>query len=206
MINLPKAGRGGSREGSGRPTTYGEPTKVMRIPESQIDFVKFMLGQNKEKTDHKTDLNPQLNGWSVDPDHNFNPIPLSDVGVSAGPVSFVETQVMRDVIDLDFIFGSNPTSRFAIRVISESMLNAGIAVNDILAVNRSIEARHKDIVVAKINGEFTVKRLMIEKVNHLSYQWLKAENPEYQNIYFKENEQVEIWGVVMCVLKRFRGK
>lgn len=198
---------GGARPGAGNPSPYGEPTKVMRIPQSQVAFIKSILQHASQNSASLTDKAATLHIQAVQNDEDFFPLPRSQSGVAAGPVSFVEQQsIVSDVLDLNLMFGPNPGSRFAIHVTSESMLDAGIAVNDILAVNRSIEARHGDIVIAKIAGEFTVKRLMIERTATSERCWLKAENPAYQNIYFKEGEHVEVWGVVMGCLKRFRSK
>lgn len=198
---------GGARPGAGNPSPYGEPTKVMRIPQSQVAFIKNILQHSKHNSAGLSDLQKTLPVQAVQNDEDFFPLPRSQSGVAAGPVSFVEQQsIVSDVLDLNLMFGPNPGSRFAIHVTSESMLDAGIAVNDILAVNRSVQARHGDIVIARINGEFTVKRLMIERTTTGERRWLKAENPDYQNIYFREGESFEVWGVVMGCLKRFRGK
>lgn len=198
---------GGARPGAGNPSPYGEPTKVMRIPQSQVAFIKSILQYSKQNTAGLTDLHATPHIQAVQNDDDFSPLPRSQSGVAAGPVTFIEQQSMvSDVLDLNLMFGPNPESRFAIHVTSESMLDAGIAINDILAVNRSIQARHGDIVVARIDSDFTVKRLMIAHTASGEKCWLKAENPAYQNIYFKEGEQVEIWGVVMGCIKRFRNR
>ncbi|MFY2513938.1 LexA family protein, partial [Acinetobacter soli] len=83
-----------------------------------------------------------------------------------------------------------------------SMLNAGIDIDDELIVDRSLDAKHQDIVVALIENDFTVKRLMIDE----SGRWLKAENPDYKNIYFNEGQELIIWGVVTFILKNARRK
>ncbi len=199
---------GGARPGAGNPSPYGEPTYVMRIPQSQVAFIKSILQHSKQNTAGLSDLQATLHIQAVQNDEDFLPLPRSPSGVAAGPVAFVEQQSMLgDVLDLNLMFGPNPGSRFAIHVTSESMLDAGIAINDILTVNRSIEARHGDIIIARVGGgEFTVKRLMIERTATGERRWLKAENPAYQNIYFREGEFFEVWGVVMGCLKRFRSK
>ncbi|HCI7193524.1 TPA: DNA polymerase V, partial [Acinetobacter baumannii] len=58
------------------------------------------------------------------------------------------------------------------------------------------------IVVALIDNDFTVKRLMIDE----SGQWLKAENPEYKNIYLQEGQELIIWGVVTHIIKMTRKR
>jgi DNA polymerase V len=53
-----------------------------------------------------------------------------------------------------------------------------------------------DIVIALIDNDFTVKRLMIDSQFQPPKVWLKAENPDYQNIYIEEGQELVIWGVV----------
>ena len=85
------------------------------------------------------------------------------------------------------------------------MKNAGIDIDDQILIDRSLKAEHGDIVLALINNDFTVKRLMIEKQKNGELNiWLKAENPEYPDIYLHSEEQLIIWGVVTCILKKLR--
>ena len=71
-------------------------------------------------------------------------------------------------LDMNEHLIKNATSTFIVKVASLSMLNAGIDIDDELIVDRSLDAKHGDIVIALIDNEFTVKRLMIdEKVNGL---------------------------------------
>ncbi|MDN8230669.1 S24 family peptidase, partial [Acinetobacter baumannii] len=51
-----------------------------------------------------------------------------------------------------------------------------------------------------IDNEFTVKRLMIDEKG----QWLKAENPDYKNIYLADGQELIIWGVVTHIIKMTR--
>ena len=76
------------------------------------------------------------------------------------------------------------------------MLGVGIHPNDILIVDRSIEAVSGKIVICALNGELTVKRL-----ERLHNQWyLKAENPLYADIVIYEEIEMIIWGVVTHVI------
>ncbi len=76
------------------------------------------------------------------------------------------------------------------------MINAGIQSGDILIVDRSQEARHNKIVVAVVNGEFTVKRIH-KKAGKL---FLLSENPEFKPIEITDGTDFEIWGVVLHVI------
>ena len=89
-----------------------------------------------------------------------------------------------------------PAATFFVRAQGESMLGAGIHPNDILVVDRSLEAVPGKVVICAINGELTVKRL--ERVNE---QWqLKAENSDYADIVIHDELELVIWGVVTNVI------
>lgn len=126
-------------------------------------------------------------------------IPYALEKISAGFPSPAQDYIDK-VLDMNEHLIKNETSTFIVKVASLSMLNAGIDIDDELIVDRSLDAKHGDIVVALIDNEFTVKRLMIEE----SRKWLKAENPEYKNIYLSEEQELIIWGVVTCVIKMIR--
>lgn len=103
-------------------------------------------------------------------------------------------------LDMNEHLIKNATSTFIVKVASLSMLNAGIDIDDELIVDRSLDAKHGDIVIALIDNEFTVKRLMIDEKG----QWLKAENPDYKNIYLADGQELIIWGVVTHIIKMTR--
>ena len=83
-------------------------------------------------------------------------------------VSLSAQDYVDKALDMNEHLIKNATSTFIVKVASLSMLNAGIDIDDELIVDRSLDAKHGDIVIALIDNEFTVKRLMIdEKVNGL---------------------------------------
>ena len=93
----------------------------------------------------------------------------------------------------------NPASTFFVRVEGESMIEAGIYPDDILVVDRSIEARHDDVVVAYINSDFTVKRLSGRRGGRIV---LRSENAHFAPITIDEGDELIIWGVVTTVLHK----
>ncbi|WP_151822183.1 LexA family protein [Acinetobacter oleivorans] len=105
-------------------------------------------------------------------------------------------------LDMNEHLIKNETATFIVKVASLSMLNAGIEIDDELIVDRSLDAKHNDIVIALIDNDFTVKRLMIDETG----KWLKAENPEYKNIYLSDGQELIIWGVVTYILKNTRKR
>ena len=98
------------------------------------------------------------------------------------------------------------------------MLNAGIDINDKLIIDRSFNAKHLDIIVAQLETDFTVKRLMITKqmsageineifgpdAKSIPPVWLKAGNQEHSHIFLKPEQELIVWGVVTYIIKDAR--
>ena len=122
-------------------------------------------------------------------------LPLFTGKVAAGFPSPADDYVEKN-LDLNELLVQKPAATFFVRAQGESMLGAGIHPNDILVVDRSLEAIPGKVVICAINGELTVKRL--ERVNS---QWqLKAENPAYADIVIHDELELVIWGVVTNVI------
>lgn len=189
---------GGKRKNAGRKTQYQEKTVVMRVPESKVLQIKSWLKPKPaDDRSQKIELHPIQIQTQLD-------IPYPLESVAAGFPSPAQDYA-EDFIDLNRYLVHNPSSTFVLRVNSLSMKNAGIDIDDQILIDRSLKAEHGDIVLALINNDFTVKRLMIEKQKNGELNiWLKAENPEYPDIYLHSEEQLIIWGVVTCILKKLR--
>lgn len=153
------------------------------------------------KTNIRPDtINDVLSVTIVTPS-TFLSIPYAIEKISAGFPSPAQDYIDKR-LDMNEHLIKNECATFIVKVGSLSMLNAGIDIDDELIVDRSLDAKHQDIVVALIENDFTVKRLMIDE----SGRWLKAENPDYKNIYFTEGQELIIWGVVTFILKNARRK
>ncbi len=85
---------------------------------------------------------------------------------------------------------------FFVRVTGDSMVGAGIHSGDILIVDRALEADNKKVIIAVVNGELTVKRL----IRRRGKIYLMPENDKYQPIEIKEETDLEVWGVVTTVI------
>ena len=122
---------------------------------------------------------------------------LVDVGISAGFPSpaddFRETR-----ISLDDELIQNKDATFFAKVKGQSMIDAGLDDNDLLVIDRSLEPTNNKIAVCFLDGEFTVKRLLVEK----SDVWLQPENPNYPIINITEENDFVIWGIVTNVIKK----
>ena len=106
---------------------------------------------------------------------------------------------VEDSLDLNHYLVRNKAASFLFTVKGESMVHAGILDGDKVIVDRSVNAKNKDIVVAVVNGEYTSKRLH-QTAKQLE---LRPENPAYRPIIFKEGSELEIWGVVVGVIRRY---
>lgn len=103
--------------------------------------------------------------------------------------------------DLNELLITHPTATFFWKVRGTSMQGAGIADDDILVVNRALVARHGDIVVAEVDGGFTVKYLF-HRNGRLK---LRAADPTFPDLVFeRDGQQLAVIGVVTCAIKRFR--
>lgn len=100
-------------------------------------------------------------------------------------------------IDLNREFIKNKNSTYFGRVNGDSMEGAGIHHGDLLIIDKSLQPKSNKIAVCFIDGEFTVKRLKIEK----NIIWLMAENPKYQPIKVTKDNEFIIWGIVIHVIK-----
>ena len=101
-------------------------------------------------------------------------------------------------LDLHRHLVRNEAATFFLRAHGESMLGAGIHDGDLLVVDRSIDPVHRKVVIAALEGELTVKRLLHREGRIL----LATENVRFEPIDITENEFVHIWGVVTYVVHK----
>lgn len=99
-------------------------------------------------------------------------------------------------LDLNEHLIKHPAATFFVKVSGDSMINAGIFNGDILIVDRSLDAGHNKIIVAILNGEFTIKRMK----KRSGKVFLCAENPNYPTVEIKDGIDFEVWGVVVHVI------
>ena len=124
--------------------------------------------------------------------------PLFSCRVSAGFPSPADDYIDQR-LDLNELLIANPAATFFVRADGDSMTGAGINNGDILIVDRSLAATSGKIVIAIINGELTVKRL----VQTTASCRLLAENPAYPDIEIDAESDFQVWGVVTSVIHQF---
>lgn len=101
-------------------------------------------------------------------------------------------------LDLNKLMIQHPAATFFVKVEGRSMIEAGIQSGDILVVDRAIEAVEGKIVVAVINGEFTVKRL-VKKEGRC---FLVPENSKFSPVEITSEMDFKVWGVVTYVIHK----
>ena len=140
-----------------------------------------------------------MNKNNGDIEGNLTPIPYLLSRISAGFPSPADDYIENN-LSLSELLIKNHLSTFLMKTSGDSMIDVGINDGDILVVDRSIEANNRDIVIAILEGNLTVKRLLF-KTNRLVV--LKSENIAYKDIKIPEFTDLEIWGVVTSVIHQF---
>jgi len=125
------------------------------------------------------------------------PLPLYSSQIQAGFPSPADNYLDK-TLDLNELLITHPAATFFVRVTGDSMRGAGIFSGDVLVVDRSLEAVDNKIVVAIVEGEFTVKRLKLRE-GQVS---LVPENPAYPTLHIKRGSDFQVWGVVTYVLHK----
>jgi len=138
---------------------------------------------------------PALTLYHIDDPVSPPSLQRMDTLVSAGFPSPAQ-DYLEDRIDLNRELVKNPTSTFMARVRGESMRDAGLQDGDLILVDRSRPARSGSMVLAWVDGGFTVKYLEFKDGETL----LRAANPEYPDLRLTEEEDNRIWGVVSYII------
>ena len=163
--------RPGAGQKPGRQGPYGESTIVMRVPRSRVEDVRAYLAHNR------ADLRIRQ------PASNEDALLLPLIGrVAAGQPIGADAHVEREIAVDRHLFRPRPD--FLLRVHGDSMRDAGILDRDLIAVHRTAEAANGQIVVARVDGEVTVKRLRRTR----SRIQLLPENPDYEPITVDPHE------------------
>lgn len=165
-----KKAHGGRRPGAGRPKgtgRFGEATERLRVPVSMVAEVMRFVESKAFK------------------------LPLYAGTVQAGSPAFADDSV-DDRIDLNEHLVRDPASTFLVRASGNSMIDANIRDGDLLIVDRKAQPKHGKIVIAAVDGQLTVKFLIMKQ----GRTYLMPANPEYPAIPVNPETGVTIWGVV----------
>ena len=183
--------RGGARLGAGRKSRFGEPTKAIRVPESQVaailDFVKT-VGTTQATSPLRFVLPADVEERIA--------LPVFSTAVRAGFPSPADDYVEHRLDLNDLVLHKEAT--FYAWVKGDSMQDFNIHDGDLLMIDKSVEAETGDVVVAEVEGSFTVKKV--------GKGVLLAGNPAFPPIAINPDTGVQIWGVVVRVIHDLRQR
>jgi DNA polymerase V len=170
---------GGRRAGAGR--IPSPPTKVVRLPAPFADLARELAAARKGgdvaaflEVESRSALRVPMMAWAA----------------ACGFPSPAEDYVDRP-LDFNELFIEHPAT-FAIRIEGDSMTGAGIFPGDIAVVDRAREPVNGSIILALLDGAFTVKRYRIKD----GAVWLQAENPAFADMPLSDGQSFEVWGVI----------
>ncbi|MDP4535437.1 translesion error-prone DNA polymerase V autoproteolytic subunit [Alkalimonas collagenimarina] len=137
-----------------------------------------------------------LGSPTVDSDRRALPLYLNTV--AAGFPSPAQ-DYLEGCLDLHELLIKHPTATFFVRARGDSMRGAAIFDGDILLVDRALQAQHQDIVIASVDGDMTVKRLLLQP-----QLTLQAANPKYPPMVIADGTDFEVFGVVSSIIHQLK--
>lgn len=180
--------RGGPRPNSGRPRK--EPTEVVRLPHDIAVVARRMAARGGNSSG--------IGGFLTIDGSSTAAMPFVTASVACGFPSPAD-DYMGNPLDFNELVGARLPSVFAVRVEGESMRDAGIHAGDIAVIDRARKVVSGCIVVACLNGEFTLKRYIERKHQVI----LRPENPAFSEIVVTPEADFEVWGVLRNVVKSY---
>jgi DNA polymerase V len=175
-----KKQHGGARPGAGRPRKA--PTKAVRLPLPLAKLARRLAAVKKPgDVSAVFDVDGRLAAR----------IPMMAWSAACGFPSPAEDYVDK-ALDFNELLIEHPAATFAIRIEGDSMTGAGIFPGDIAVVDRARTPVNGNIVLALLDGAFTVKRYRVKD----GAVWLQAENPAFPDIAVRDGQSFEVWGVI----------
>ena len=174
---------------TGRMPSYSEITEILGFSSknASFKFVEKLIRANIVEKDSKGKLIPKA---------LINPVKVLGV-VEAGFPSPAEEELL-DTISLDRWLINNPVSTFMLKVTGDSMIEAGIMPGDYVLVDRAITAKNGDVVIAQVDGQWTMKYLN-KKGKEIT---LIPANSKFTPI--KPKNVLKIAGVVKAVIRKLK--
>lgn len=180
--------KGGRRPGAGR--KRGPETRVVRLPVPLADLARRLAERGI--------LSGDVNAFLDVAGDKVQSVPLVGSSASCGFPSPADDYLDRP-LDFNELLIANAAATFAVRIAGESMIGVGLFPNDIAVVDRSVEAYNGCIVLALLDGEFTIKTYH-RKAGEVR---LMPANRSFREIVVSEGSSFEIWGVVTKSIRMF---
>lgn len=195
---------GGKRAGAGRKLGTGkfsEPTIVSRLPISQVPMIKdFLAAYQRKKLLESMDTVADFKKPAID--LTSIALPLFSSKVPAGFPSPAEEHIEKRLDPNDFLIDQKDAT-FFVTIQGYSMIDVGLMPNDVAVIDRSKIATIGDIVLALVDGEYTIKILNRKKDG--TPRLLPANNTgAFEPIEIKDGMTFEVWGVVISSFRRFK--
>jgi len=208
MESEKKNGHGGRRSGAGRPKgdaklyafrAGGEISRVLDSLEDKTSFIKNSIERTIRFSEQGLSrLGDVLSAGSL----KGLTLPSFEMRVVAGfPVPLDSDERSQD-IDILRLLCPHPEASYLVRVQGESMIDAGIFSGDIVIVDKSRrDPSEKEIAVCELNGEFTLKRILVEKDGG---RWLVPANPDFPRFRIGDEDAFSVWGTVTYIIHKAR--
>lgn len=212
MTEKKQNGRGGKREGAGRPRLYDE-TKVFSF-KADGKMIPLLEGQKHRSQFIKDCINYRMHaikGGAVEPDFSQLgeaypadkvedlTLPMFDISIVAGFPIPLDNDEKAQSIELIRMLCPYPESCYLIRVKGNSMIDADIHDGDIVIVDKSNRnPSEQDVAVCELNGEYTLKHF----IKRGDEGWLIPENKDFPEIKITEADDFSIWGVVTYIIHK----
>ncbi len=135
--------------------------------------------------------------FQFDTDSHAIRLPFVSHKVAAGFPSPADDYIAKK-LSLDEHLIANKDSTFFMYAKGDSMIGAGIFDGDILVVDKAAKPISGKIVIAVLDNEFTVKRLILRDGKTI----LQPENPAFRETELKEGQELEVWGVVVATARK----
>ena len=184
---MQRSSHGGSRAGAGR---KGAPSEVVRLPLPVANLARRL----KIGVLRAGDINGFLDVQKRTP----RTVPLMTSTAACGIPSPADNHLDQP-LDFNELLIQNPAATFAVRISVESMTGAGLFPGDVAVVDRSLRPVNGSVVLALIDGEFTIKRYCLVDGGVV----LLAENPRFMNIEVSGEMVFEVWGVIKHAIRVF---
>ena len=140
--------------------------------------------------------NNKLNFYTIE-NFSLGDIPLYGDAVPAGFPSPADDYLDMDLNLHDYLV-QHPSATFCVKAIGDSMVHAGIKSSDVMVIDRALTPKNNDIILAVVDGEFTVKRI---KKNDDELYLIPA-NENYRPVKITEDMDFQVWGVVTFIIHK----
>lgn len=208
LKSRPKTTHGGRRSGSGRkPSPFGGSV-AKKIPKNLLPMVESLIQKNKTGGLGVVFVSGSkpLDTLVLHPNPSKLNLPIATEKIPAGFASPAEGYI-EDYLDFNEYLVRNKSSTIIARCGGYSMLDAGIDKDDLLVIDRAITPNHRDVVMADLGSEYTIKRLHILEGGRVELHSENSRNGEnYPNYTFGNGDELAIVGVVMHVIKNMRKR